>query len=101
QNCHYLTYSQGGWGANCSGGNAGCLRDQYWNTVFPSGLVVGGQYTITLTSAAATNTYLPAMGMRGVLTQNYNNPGSTSSGQCGGQLVALSISVAFSNANIP
>ena len=35
------TFTQGGWGTSCSGGNPGCRRDQWFDTVFPNGVTLG------------------------------------------------------------
>src|SRR5262249_20373263 len=37
----FETFTQGGWGAICHGGNPGCLRDAHFDEVFPDGLVLG------------------------------------------------------------
>jgi hypothetical protein len=96
----FCTATQGGWGQDANGNNIGSLRDTYFSTVFPSGLVVGGAKTITLTSAAAVNAYLPAGGTPKKLTKNHSNPTKTESGVFGGQVTALKLNVAFSNAGV-
>ncbi len=42
----FCTRTQGGWGASCNGGNAGCILQNNFATVFPTGLTVGGGFTI-------------------------------------------------------
>ncbi|MCX8057297.1 MAG: Cys-Gln thioester bond-forming surface protein, partial [Ignavibacteria bacterium] len=93
----YITYTQGGW-SSPSTSVPGKLRDLYFSTVFPSGLVVGGNYTITLTSATAVKNFLPQGGTAGPLTQNYVNPLTTSAGVLAGQIVALKLNVMFNAA---
>ncbi|MFO0985485.1 MAG: hypothetical protein U1E76_27760 [Planctomycetota bacterium] len=39
----FCSYTQGGWGQGCAGGNVGCLRDQHFADVFPGGLILGDQ----------------------------------------------------------
>ncbi len=97
----FCSYTQGGWGNTCNGGNPGCIRDANFATVFPAGLVVGGPgFTATFTSAAAIEAYLPNGGPSGSFTQNYVNPGSTSAGNLAAQTVALTLSVGFGNAGV-
>lgn len=89
--CTYCTQTQGGWH------NADLLDDNF-ATVFPSGLLVGGTYTMQFSSADAVQTYLPAGETPAVLTQNHSNPTSTESGNLGGQVTALKINVEFADA---
>ena len=96
----YCTQTQGGWGSACRGQNTGCLRDRNWDTVFPNDLVVGGGFTMTFTSAAAVEAYLPAGSTPDVLTQDHVNPLTTESGVFGGQVTALAMNVAFDAAGI-
>lgn len=95
----YTTYTQGGWG---SPGNStpGSVRDQYFNQVFPSGMVIGTGFTITFTSATAVKNFLPAGGTAGALTQNYTNPTTTSAGVLAGQVAAMKLNVAFNDAGV-
>lgn len=93
----YITYTQGGWGSP-STSVPGKLRDMFFSLVFPSGLVVGGNYTITLTSPLAVQNFLPQSGNANALNQNYVDPLSTSSGVLGGQIVALKLNVMFNSA---
>jgi hypothetical protein len=95
------TQTQGGWGATCHGGNPGCLRDANFNAVFPSGLTVGGNFTILFVTSASIDTFLPAGGTPSVLTGNHVDPSSTEAGVFAGQVVSLAISLAFSNAGVP
>lgn len=48
----FVTYTQGGWGSP-SNSTPGKIRDNYFSTVFPGGLIVGSNYKLTLTSATA------------------------------------------------
>ncbi len=94
------SYSQGGWHAPAHGNNAGVLRDNHFNDVFPTGLVVGdpNHYTMTFTSAAAVAHFLPAGGNSHVLTQNLTNPANASlTGEWAGQIVAAVLNVAFND----
>ncbi len=96
---NFVTYTQGGWGSpdNSVPGN---IRKTYFSQVFPSGLVVGGNKTITFTSASKVRDFLPQGGTAGTLTQNYTNPSTTSAGVFAGQVVALKLNVSFSDAGV-
>lgn len=97
----YRTQTQGGWGNDCHGSNPGCLRDAYFDSVFASGLTVGGNFTILLTSSQAVADFLPEGGPSGVLTSNHIDPTSTEAGNFGGQVVALAVSLGFSDWGVP
>lgn len=92
----FTTYKQDQWG----GSIARSLLTSNFASVYPGGLKVGGTYTITLTSAAAVDTLLPAGGAPQVLTRSYTNPRTTPAGELAGQVVALKLNVDFSNAGI-
>lgn len=92
----FTTFTQGGWGNK--NGVPARIRDQYFTSVFPSGLVVGGNYKLTLSSSQAVEDFLPQGGTAAAFTQNYSNVTSTSAGVLGGQLVALKCNVAYSAA---
>lgn len=101
QNCNtqgFITYTPGGWGAPANGTNAGTLRDTYFSTVFPTGLTVGGNYTLTLTSAADVEAFLPSAGTPAALTQNYTNPGSSLSNTLAEHIVSNTLAVKFNEA---
>lgn len=94
---NFTTFTQGGWG---SPGNStpGGIRDDYFDLVFPSGLTVGGNYTLTLTSAQAVEEFLPQGSTPTALTQDYTNPGSGNITVFAGQVVALALNVYFHDA---
>jgi len=96
----FCAFTQGGWGTRCSGNNPGCLRDNNFAAVYPSGLTIGGNKTLKFTSSLAVQNYLPAKSTPAVLTNSYINPLSTESGVLGGQVLALRINVNFSDAGI-
>jgi hypothetical protein len=95
------TQTQGGWGNNCNGDNPGCFRDANFNSAFPSGLTIGGTFTIHFSTSAAVNAFLPAGGTADKLTQNYSNPTTTVAGVFAGQVTALALSLGFSEAGLP
>lgn len=90
----FTTYKQDQWG----GSTANALLAGKFATLYPSGLTVGGAYTIALTSAAATDAFLPQGGGPNVLSMNYTNPTKTTAGELAGQVVALKLNVDFSAA---
>jgi hypothetical protein len=100
ENCNlsgYITFTQGGWGSP-SNSTPGKIRDNYFNSVFPGGLIVGSTYKLTLTSALAVKNFLPQGGSPNKFTNNYTNPTSTSAGVLGGQIIALSMNVYYNSA---
>ena len=120
----YCTQTQGGWGSKCphpGGKNPGCLRDYNFPTVFPGGLFIGEDvtcpvnycgksgtldggadllYAATWTSSKAIEDYLPAGGTPLTLSADLTDAAKTSSGVLDAQLVAATLNVAFSDANI-
>ncbi len=95
----FATFTQGGWGSKPNSG-PGRIRENNFNQVFPNGLRVGGNYTLTFTSSAAVQAFLPQGGTSGAFNQNYTNPTSTSAGVLAGQLVALKLNVEYSAAGV-
>lgn len=59
-------------------------------------LVVGGANTLRFTTAPAVFTYLPATGAPGILTGSLTNPLTSSSGELGGQVLALQLNTDLS-----
>jgi hypothetical protein len=100
------TFTPGGWGADCSGNNAGCLRDRSFASVFPSGLTIGDgdgidgdpDLAATFTTPAAVNAFLPAGGSPGLLSEDKIDPTTTGAGVFAGELVAAKLNVAFDDA---
>ncbi|HTE17720.1 MAG TPA: hypothetical protein VK689_04985, partial [Armatimonadota bacterium] len=101
----FRTQTQGGWGAKPSGNNPGAFLAANFSTVFPNGIVIGsngpGCNTLTFTSALAVQNFLPQGGTPGVLKSSATNPTSrTSAGVFAGQVLALQISVGFSEEGV-
>jgi len=84
----YCSFSQGGLGGR---GAPYLLLASQFATLFPSGVEVGtpgtGGYSMQFTSALAVQDYLPAGGTAGKLTVDLTDPGSSSSGVFGGQVL--------------
>jgi Putative Ig domain len=97
----YKTFTQGGWGATPSGSNPGALLSAKFSTVYPGGSVaIGGTYKLTFTSASAIANFLPQGSTAGKLTSNATNPTTSSAGVLAGQVLALQLSVDFSNKGV-
>jgi hypothetical protein len=99
----FVTFTQGGWGAACSGMNAGCIRDANFATSFPGGMILGdpdgvdgdGEFALVLTSAAAVENFLRDGGTAQALTGNEVDVTNSSAGVLAGQLVAATLNVIF------
>jgi hypothetical protein len=99
----FVSFTMGGWGTKCSGNNPGCLRDAWFPTAFPQGLLIGDadgldgddSFAALFTNSKAIADYLPAGKTPGALNKDLTNPKSTSAGVLGGQLVAAKLNVGF------
>ena len=96
----YCTYTMGGWGSPPQGDNPGQLLSNYFDNVFPDGLVVGVGYNLTFTSSEAVQNFLPEGGQSNPLNQSYVNPdlSQSSFGNLAGQITALKLNVFMSEA---
>lgn len=95
-NCDgYRTQTPGGWGAPANGNNPGVYRDANFDAAFPDGLTIGcEENSLTLTSAAAVQNYLPCGGPASPLDDSYVDPDCLGN-VFTGHLVALTLSVMF------
>jgi len=99
----FYTYTQGGWGTKCNGGNPGCFRDAHFPGAFPGGLVIGDQdgpdadvyHALLLTSSLAVENFLPEGMTPGVLTADATDVKNATAGVFAGQLVSAKLSVGF------
>lgn len=104
----FVTFTMGGWGAPCNGGNAGCIRDAGFATAFPGGMLLGDQdgidgdnaYAMLFTTSAAVEAFLPSGGSSGVLSSDLVNPTGKPAGNFGGQLGAAMLALAFDDAGL-
>jgi hypothetical protein len=109
--CDYGTcsYTQGGWGSGCPDSQQGdsmstqpgCIRDHYFDMVFPEGVMIGDTTGIdgfgaVWETAAAVEAFLPAGGTPGALSGDLMNPMDTPAGILAGQLLALRMNREFS-----
>src|SRR5581483_11178100 len=97
----FTTYTQGGWGASPSGNNPGALLQANFTAVYPAGSVsIGGGYKLTFTAASKIATFLPAGGTPNKLYSSATDPANSAAGSLAGQVLALQLSVDFSNKGI-
>lgn len=95
------TFTQGGWGSSPSGSNPGALLASKFLTVYPAGSVqIGGGRTLTFTSVAAIDAFLPQGGAPNKLQYTVVNPTSSKGGVFAGQVLALQLNVDFSTARV-
>jgi hypothetical protein len=107
------SYTKGGWGSGCPQPQQddmmsiqpGCMRDHYFDMVFPMGVEIGdfgggAPYGVRWTCAAAVETYLPNGGTPGVLTEDHTDPTYTPAGNLAAQLLALTLNRGFSCAGV-
>ena len=93
-----LTYSQEDWGTSST--DAGILLLANFNSHYLNDLIVGGNYTLTLTNADAVFTLLPALSSASALNGNYVDPQTSVAGELAGEVVALKLNVDFSDFNL-
>jgi len=109
----YRTQTQGGWGSSPSGDNPGAFLAANFNQVFSAGYVQVGAgeceeddgedecgYRLKFTSAAAVERFLPQGGKAGKLKSSGTNVTTSRAGVFAGQVLALQISVSFSDAGV-
>ena len=104
----FVTFTQGGWGTECKGGNPGCLRDEHFDSVYPNGVILGdqdgpdgdGKYALLFTNSLAVQDFLPAGKSPGVLDADQTNPQHSSAGVFAGQLLSATLSVDFDAAGV-
>ena len=99
-NCGQLrTQSPGGWGAPPAGNNPGVYLHANFAAACPNGLTVGcypDNYNLTLTSAQAITSFLPAGGQPAAITTNYLDPESKQlKNSLANQIVTLTLNMVF------
>ena len=93
----FLSYSQDDWTFDAP---ASTLLGNNFDSVYASNgfsLDVGIGFSISFTSAAAVQAYIPTPGLPGTLTLDQGNPTTTASGEFGGDVTALALDVNFSD----
>jgi hypothetical protein len=112
--CNLCTFSQGGYGTKCSGKppgtcqqlvanwkstQPGCLLEACFNGSITLGNASNGGKTVTFTSAAAIEKFLPASGPPSIFKVSAVNPTSTTAGVFAGQLLTAMLNIQFSGVN--
>ncbi len=88
------TQTMGGWGSTPSGNNPGMYLLNHFDEAFPSGLTIGCNNTLHLSSASDVMDFLPSGTTPALLPDGaLVNPGQGYSNVLAGQLVAATISV--------
>ncbi len=97
-----VTYAQDAWGNPAS--LAGGLLIASFDTVYSAGVEVGipgtAGFSMRFFDALAVTSYLPAVGTPAPLSADLIDPMSSSSGELGGNVLALQLDVDFSDANL-
>jgi hypothetical protein len=103
----FVTFDQSVWGSAPDGFNAATLLENNFDTIFaPAGgfMEVGvpgaAGSSLTFADADSVIAYLPASGAPGPLTVDLLDPVSSISGVFGGEVVALTLNVLFSDAGL-
>jgi hypothetical protein len=93
----FTTYKQGDWGSKPKDSNVGALLAASFSQVYAGGSVrIGNTKTLTFTSAAGIEQFLPANGAPRVLQISAVNPTDPVGGSLGGQVLSLRLNVDFS-----
>ena len=93
------TFTQIDWGDSQS--SAGGLLNVNYNALYGGGILsIGGTFFAAFTTASSVFAYLPQVTPASTLTASVVNPVTTSSGELGGELLALRLNVDFSSASI-
>jgi hypothetical protein len=102
----FVTFSQGDWGETPAGGNVGAMLENNYNSIFaPSDLLEVGihgsaGFSIIFDNPDDLIAYLPSNGTAGALTADLLDPASSASGVFGGEVAALALNIAFSDAGL-
>ena len=105
-NGEFVAFGQIDWGQTPAGDNAGTLLENHYDSVFaPSeqlevGIPGPAGFSILFDNPDDVSAYLPAIGMSGPLTTDLLDPASSASGAFGGEVLALVVNVAFSDAGV-
>ena len=105
QNGDLTTYSQGIWGNPATNAGAMLLLANFDTVYQAAGGVIAGSssgFTMTFTDATSVIAYMPSVGSYAALNSSVLNPdsGTTSSGAFGGDVMALTFNVDFSDAGL-
>lgn len=103
----FRTFTQGGWGSKPKRSNPGQLLADHYSDVYGAGaVVIGGNFTVTMTGPLAIQRVLPQNGRPSALTMDYTDPvvwirprprPHTRLGELMGQVLALRLNTDFSS----
>ena len=102
----FVTFNQGEWGETPVSGNVGALLENNYDSIFaPSDLLEVGihgsaGFSIIFDNPDDLIAYLPSNGTAGALTADLLDPASSASGVFGGEVAALALNIAFSDASL-
>lgn len=89
------TQTIGGWGASANGNNPGAYRDANFSAAFPNGLTIGCNNTLTLTSSAALQAFLPSGGPSAILPVGSLVDPTSLPNTLASQLIGITLSLGF------
>jgi hypothetical protein len=105
----FCTFTSNEWGLPCPrdgncgprNGNPACLLEDYFDVVFPNGVMIGddtgpGMHYALWTSADAVEDFLPSPGNLGVLTEDLIDPERTPAGFLADAILSLRLNCEFS-----
>ena len=105
----FCTFTSNEWGLPCPrdgncgprNGNPACLLEDYFDEVFPYGVMIGdnttpGMHYALWTSAEAVEEFLPSPGNLGVLTEDLIDPERTPAGFLADAILSLRLNCEFS-----
>ena len=98
ENCagQFTTFTIGGWGTACNGGNPGCYRDANFQGAFPNGITIGcGENTLTFTSSQAVEDFLPSGGTPALLSGAIVDPADSINNTLASQVLAVALAAGF------
>lgn len=96
----FLAFTQGGWGSAPAGANPGAFLKANFGALTGGTLTIGVGRTLSFTSAAAVEAFLPAGGPPASLESSATNPTTSAAGVFAGQLVAAKLNVLKSDAGL-
>lgn len=98
--CSQIGWNQCDWGQSSCGFNPTDLIVNSFSTIFPNGVTIGGENTITFTSINEILKFLPSNGSVRVLYSSKTNPGSYYGNEFAGNILALDLNIELSDAGV-
>lgn len=98
--CCTVGYNQCEWGYDSCGFSPIDLIKSKFDDLFPNGVVIGGNKTYTFTSWQAVLRFLPTTGYPKAFSYNRIDPSSYQGNEFAGNVLALTLNIAISDAGI-